>query len=77
MFNLTNKSEQSQQSTNYRKTQTYLWMICHHTMFTDIYTMFKTKLICDLPLRTLTEAHFNYSIFLTFQIYPELTHGLC
>lgn len=35
----------------------YLWMAYDHTIFTDIYTMFETKLICYIFLWTFTESH--------------------
>lgn len=49
-------------------------MVRHHTIFTNIHSMFETKLICNSPFRALAETHgvdeplIYYSRFYTMKL---------
>lgn len=51
-------------------------MICNHTMFTNINSMLKTKLICNFSLWAFTKTHFVL-FFLNKYFHNSINYNLC
>ena len=57
--------------------ETYIWMFLHHTVFTNIDSMFKTKLIRDSTFWTFAQSHFLCFLYFADFFFVCLLFHLC